>query len=141
MQTDAVESLCQIDPTGRWIPYAARQGELSEVYVDSFPTPGAKRHVSVGGAGEPRWRADGKELYFLAGDTLMAASLRITATSVVSDTPRALFEAPVFAQGGPAGRRRYDVTDGGSQFLFIVPAERSEAALTVVTNWPATLAR
>ena len=69
----------QVSPDGRWLAYASDESGTWEVYVQTFPVPGAKRTISVGGGAEPQWRRDGRELYYLAPDgTLMAVPVSST---------------------------------------------------------------
>ena len=82
LQTPFNEMHAQVSPDGRWVAYASDESGTWEVYVQTFPVPGAKRTISVGGGAEPQWRRDGRELYYLAPDgTLMAAVRRPAATS------------------------------------------------------------
>ena len=86
----------QFSPDGRWIAYASNESGRMEVYVQGFPSAGDRWQVSTTGGSQPRWRGDGAELYFVAGNgMLMAASFRTTATnaSPQTATPVALFPA------------------------------------------------
>ena len=88
----------------------------------------------------PRWRGDGKELFYLtASSKMMAAGIRTTATSVETDTPRELFTTLVTTATG-FFTSPYDVTADGQRFLLeeLSTTGRPEA-LTVVTNWQAGL--
>jgi hypothetical protein len=65
----------RVSPDGRWIAYASHRSGRFEIELTSFPEPGRRYPVSVEGGGYPRWRADGREVYFLSADArLMAAS-------------------------------------------------------------------
>jgi Tol biopolymer transport system component len=65
----------QFSPDGKWVAYASNESGRWEVYVSSFPTPGGNWKISSSGGSEPRWRQDGKELFYLASDgKLMAAT-------------------------------------------------------------------
>ena len=73
--TPANEIQGQISPDGRWIAYASDETGRWEIYIQSFPEPGAKQTVSVAGGAQPQWRADGRELFYVAADwTLMTES-------------------------------------------------------------------
>src|SRR5204863_9536000 len=63
----------RVSPDGRYIAYQSGKTGKAEVYVDTFPTPASHPdQISVAGGIQPRWRGDGKELYFVDGDQLMA---------------------------------------------------------------------
>jgi len=130
----------RISPDGRWIAYlSSDQGPQSQLYVQSFPQPGSRQQVSAKGAGTPRWSRDGRELYYLAPDaTLMAVSIKSTATSLDAGVPTALFKAPIIL--GPT--RDYDVSSDGHFLINVTnPTAVNPAStpITVILNWPATL--
>jgi eukaryotic-like serine/threonine-protein kinase len=58
----------QVSPDGRWIAYRSDESGKSEIYVSPFPRPAGKLQVSINGGVQPRWRRDGRELYYLAFD-------------------------------------------------------------------------
>src|SRR5262249_21779176 len=67
----------QFSPDGRWVAYSSNESGKTEIYVAPFPGPGGNWKVSSAGGSEPRWRRDGKELFYLAPDgKLMAVDLR-----------------------------------------------------------------
>ena len=97
-----------------------------------FPGPGGKRQISTSGGSEPRWRRDGKELYFLDADERLTA-LPVNATSAGFDVgpPQPLF---VVRRGGE--RRVYDVSADGQRFLVNMLDEQAVAApVNLVVNW------
>lgn len=92
LQTPAMENGGAFSPDGRWIAYASDESGRVEVYVESFPTHGGKRQISPGGGSGPRWRADGKELYYYSLDgKLMAVSVTTGGETLATGTPTALF--------------------------------------------------
>src|SRR5439155_9030358 len=96
VQTAALESNAQFSPDGRWIAYMSNATDRRETYIQRFPTPGRRWRVSADGGVQPRWRGDGKELFFLAPDNrLMAAPIRLSpdADVVHIGTPVPLFPA------------------------------------------------
>ena len=114
---------------------------MRRVYVASFPGGAGKREIFADGGETPRWRADGKELYFTQAGKLMAVDMDTTGPAPEVGRPQALFEAMVLA---PAlgTRSTYAVSRDGQRFLF--NTWDSAAALTPITlvvNWPATLKR
>jgi len=138
LQSPLDETGGQFSPDGKWIAYQSYESSgRFEVYIRPFPSSAGKWQISNRGGRIPRWRADGKELYYLSPDfKMMAVTIRASAAGVEADTPRELFAARVVGGDGP-----YDVTADGQRFLL---AEQSEAQggvapLTVVLNWQAGL--
>jgi eukaryotic-like serine/threonine-protein kinase len=136
------QSSAEISPDGRWIAYVSVADDgMRRVYVASFPEGGGKREIFADGGETPRWRADGKELYFTQAGKLMAVDMDTTGLALEVGRPQALFEVLVLA---PAlgTRSTYAVSRDGQRFLF--NTWDSGAALTPITlvvNWPATLRR
>jgi hypothetical protein len=135
-------------PDGKWIAYDSDESGPNEVYVRAFSSAAAaargKWQVSTQGGTRPRWRGDGKELFYLADSNrfsqstrMMAAGIRTTATGVETDKPRELFPIFVGFGGSP-----YDVTSDGQRFLveeLSTATGPNQTPLTVVTNWQAGL--
>lgn len=120
--------------------YASNESGRYEVYVQSFPPAGGKRQVSNRGGVLPRWRRDGKELFYVGLDQKMMA-VDISATSrFESGVPRELFEVrglDAFNYSSP-----YAVAADGQRFLVIVRAPQARASpISVVLNWTAGLTR
>jgi hypothetical protein len=110
-----------------------------EVYVQPFPSLGAKRIVSRGGGAEPRWRADGRELYYISSDGQMMAVPVMLTPALEFGPPEVLFSANVNDLVWPFVRR-YDVAPDGQRFIL---SERlsDSPPVTVVLNWPSLLNR
>ncbi len=129
----------------RWIAYSSDESGLREVYVQGFtsgqPASGARWQVSTGGGSEPRWRSDGKELYYLSLDRkMMAASVRADGPAFQHSAPRVLFAS--IAMVSALALWTYDVTGDGSRFLLAeLAAEVENQPLTLVTNWQAAAKR
>jgi serine/threonine protein kinase len=139
-QTPAAERDGHISPDGRWMAYTSDASGRNEVYVESIVQGGASHLVSVNGGGYPRWRADGKELYFItsSNNALMAVDVKI-GSKLTFGVPHELFiEAEL--RRNPS-ESPYQPNPDGSQFLMLLSAggESTPAPLTVVTNWQATL--
>src|SRR5207248_11172645 len=73
VQTQFDEIQGQFSPDGQWIAYASNESGRYEIYIRSFAAAGTKRQVSTGGGLQPRWRRDGKELFYVAPDHRMMA--------------------------------------------------------------------
>jgi serine/threonine-protein kinase len=129
----------QVSPTGRWIAYGSNESGRPEVYVRSFPTPGGKYQISNDGGYLPRWRRDGKELFFYSADGNLTAVPVAGETVLDVGTGVSLFRASL-PRGGPGIRQQYDVTRDGQRFLLnLVADDTSTATITVVLNGTAGL--
>jgi Tol biopolymer transport system component len=73
--TEGAARAPSFSPDGRWLAYASNESGRLQVYFRAFPGPGGKRTVSTGGGADPRWRADGREIYFNRGDAVLAADV------------------------------------------------------------------
>ncbi len=135
--TPAEEVLAQFSPDGRWVAYQTNESGRFEVVVQPFPDAGGKWPVSTGGGVAPRWRADGKELYFLAPDaTLMAAPVTAAGASFEAGTPVALFQTRIVGGGTVrTSRPQYAVARDG-RFLINQPVgDATTAPITLMLNW------
>jgi Tol biopolymer transport system component len=139
---DGVAFQSQFSPDGKWIAYAGADSGRSEVYVRPFPGPGGRTQVSTRGGIQPRWRGDGREIFFLneEGD-LEAVEVKLSPSGADPGTSKVLFRPPLTERARSAGLRDYAVTRDGQRFLFLVPAGDSKHALTVVLDWAAGLGR
>src|SRR5262249_24567931 len=134
VHTEAHEKDGTLSPDGRWLAYASDASGRDEVYVQSFPVGGGKRQVSTDGGDHPRWRSDGRELFYYAGDgKLMAAPVR-SGESFETGAAVSLFE---FRAGTRTIAAPYAVTRDGQRFLINAAVEEPNAPLTVVVNWAA----
>lgn len=143
LRTPFDESQGQFSADGRWIAYCSDESGRDEIYVRSFQgaerASGGKWRVSTGGGSQPRWRGDGKELFYLTADgTVMAAAVSDIASGFETGTPRALF-GPV-SVSSPERDFAYDVTDDGQRFIMVTSEDESSVpSMTVAVNWPALL--
>ena len=131
-----VQIRAQFSPDGRWIAYCAPESGRSEVYLTSFPEAVERVRVSESGGSRPRWKRDGRELYFVSADNEMIATLVRLGSSAQVGASRPLFRM------ASAGWQDYDVTSDGERFLVIenLPAPDADA-IAVTTNWPSLLRR
>jgi len=145
LQTPFSEFCAQFSPDGRWIAYVSDESGRFEVYVQTVPASGPKWQISSAGGDFPRWRRDGKELYFIAADQqLMAVPVKTGSGSSGAfepGAPQQLFRIePVGA--APTASSPYQPTANGERFLVNVQAggEGTQAPpITVVLNWTAGL--
>ena len=133
-------SKAQFNPgVPRWIAYDFDDSGRREIYVQAFepgkPASPARWQISNGGGIMPRWRADGKEIFYLSLEgKMMAARVSGDGAAFQSSTPQFLFNATPPQLRTP--NFEYDVSPNGERFLMIEPTEKSEyQPLTLVTNW------
>ncbi len=127
-----------VSPDGKWMAYHCDESGRTELFVQSFPLPGAKYQVSSGGTEirSTRWTRSGKELMFLAGDglTVMAADVT-TGTAFRAGAPRELFKLRSDVAG-------VDFSPDGERILAAVPAGQPQAlSITIELNWLAAIER
>src|SRR5882757_396680 len=130
----------QFSPDGRWVAYASNESGSMEVYVVPFPSGNGKGQVSSGGGQEPRWRNDGKELFYLSRDSKMMAVPVSAGASFESGSPVALFQThrrqPISSQDIFS----YDVSADGQKFLIATRVDESAVApLSVLLNWTSSI--
>jgi Tol biopolymer transport system component len=144
LQTPFNEHHGHLSPDGRWMAYASDESGRSEVYVRAFPAQGGRWQISAGGGVEPRWRADGKELFYVSPEgALMAVALQSDGTKMQPATQQPLFKTR-FAVFGAADMFRpvYAPGNGGQRFLVnVLVEETAPSPVTMVLNWPAILER
>jgi tRNA A-37 threonylcarbamoyl transferase component Bud32 len=109
------ESEAALSPDGRWLAYQSEEADRMEVYVRPYPGPGARVSVSLRGGTEPAWSRDSRELYYRAGDSLMAATVSLLPTFAVTGR-RALFSGTFLRA---ASSREYDPAPDGQHFVMV----------------------
>ena len=133
------ERNAQFSPDGRWVAYQSNESGRFEIYAAPFLGPGGKRQISTDGGTYPRWRADGREIFYVSSNnTLAAAAVSVSGASLEVGAVRAL-GIPGFAG---ATSYMYDVSADGQRFLVAAPREqKASTPLTLIQNWPALLNR
>jgi len=134
---------CQFSPDGRWVAYTSNESKKGhDVFVQSFPTGSAKFQISHEGGVQPRWRRDGKELFYISADgKLMAVDVQNKPT-FQNGVPHPLSDPQIVMGTGPPFAVRYDVTPDGKRFLVNSRAEAESSGqnlITVSLNWAAGL--
>ena len=143
LATPASEWDAKFSPDSSWVAFTSNELGDPDVYVMRTDATG-KTRISVGGGSSPRWRRDGKELYYLAADarTLIAVSVEIGATFKAGESTRLFTMRSDVASRVGLRYAGYDATPDGQRFLFSVPAgEPTTSRLTVLQNWAAALRR
>ena len=140
LSTSATENGGAFSPDGNWIAYNSDESGRFEVYVERFPTHGGKRQISPAGGYGPRWRPDGKELYYYSLDgRMMWVSVTGGGVTLATGTPTALF---AFRPAGAATVPSFAATRTGQRFLLSGIVETDpKAPLSVVQNWTAAVGR
>jgi Tol biopolymer transport system component len=131
--TPFVEDQSQVSADGRWIAFNSDESGRWEVYVARFPGITDKRQVSSAGGMQPRWRRDGRELYYLSLDgVVMAADIGAGPQGGLTGPPRPLFQTHLSPSPSVP---QYDVTADGTRFLVLEPARSGGEPVTFVLNW------
>jgi Tol biopolymer transport system component len=135
LRTEADEWQAAFSPDAKWVAYCSNESGAQEVYVSSFPGPGGKWQVSSAGGAAPRWREDGRELFYLAPDRrVMASDIKPDGAAFQFSPPRALFQAPT--EGA------FAVMPDGGRFLLQNPETPGrEAPIQVFLDWAAGRSR
>ncbi|HJT89560.1 MAG TPA: hypothetical protein VJ732_16940, partial [Bryobacteraceae bacterium] len=139
------EAQAAFSPDMRWIAYTSDESGYNEIYVRPFLAAGpsgapalgdGKWQISKDGGTDPKWRSDGKEIFFQAppqGTAKMAVEVEANGAVFEAGVPRRLFTAP--PDFG------WDATGDGKRFLLAIPPgqQQADTPITVVLNWPALL--
>jgi len=131
----ASETNGQISPDGKWVAYASNETGDWEVYVTTFPNPVGKWQVSRGGGTEPRWRGDGKEIFYIGPKGALTAVEVSTEATFSTGAASPLFQVRGRAPISSADLFTYDVAPDGKRFLvnrYVKPDHAQP--LTVVLN-------
>jgi serine/threonine protein kinase len=141
VNTEFAERLGQFSPDGHWVAYISNESGRFEVYVRPFPiiAGGGKWMISSGGGTQPRWRRDGKELFFISPDgKLVAVEVRQIPEFQVG-SPKPLFQTQIWGAGGVTNGHRWDAVPDGQRFLINSATATAPSSITVVLNWQAGL--
>jgi len=114
---------------GRWLAYVSNYSGTDEVYVTSFPTPGARLKISINGGNSPTWAPDGTTLYYLEGMRMIAVSIETSPSFRVTGRKQ-LFEGDYVQY---RWSRQYDILPDGSGFVMIKNPPRGN--VEVITRW------
>jgi Tol biopolymer transport system component len=146
IQTTFDETAGQFSPDGRWVAFQSNKSGTVQIYVEPFRGPGAGWQVTTAGGSQPRWRPDGKELFYLAADTRLMAVPTLVGPDRQTPEPGAtvplfrtrLASGPGINSAGDGARAQYAVASDGRRFLMNMAVEES-LPITVVLNWDAAL--
>ena len=126
-------------PDTKRLAYASDSSSRFEIYVDGVPEPGTRIQLSTKGGSSPRWRSDGKELFYTEPDgTLMAVPVQ-SIEPLEFGAPVALFRFVSPNRGNAGGKPAYDVAADGQRFIVSAIVRSSDSSLNVLLNWPALM--
>lgn len=124
----------RFSPDGNWIAYQSGMDGTDKIRIASYPNPVKQYVVSAERSVAPRWRGDGRELYFLGPDELIyAVTIAKVADGLVIGAPRRLFHPPMYPFA--SDYVSYDVTRDGTRFLVITMADSDRSELVLTTGW------
>jgi Tol biopolymer transport system component len=134
LQSPFNETFPAVSPDSRFLAYQSDESGRYEIYMRPLTDPGsAKLQISTDGGAQPMWNANGRELFYLSGDWMMAVDI---ATKPVfrATKPTPLFQLPYLAS---IVTLRYDVAADGRRFIMTLPGEQelSTTEVHVVMNW------
>jgi Tol biopolymer transport system component/tRNA A-37 threonylcarbamoyl transferase component Bud32 len=128
-----------LSPNGRWLAYTTNESGTFQVIVQPFPDPsGGKVQVSANGGMSPRWRRDGRELYYINGSSeLVAVPVVTDAASFGVAAPATLFPTTLPFPGPSIANVPYEPDRDGKRFLFSLPIQApvQSTPLVVITSW------
>jgi len=136
------EANAQVSPDGKWLAYQSNETGEGQIYVRPFPTGSGKWQMSTSGGFAPRWRGDGRELFYLDPQyKLFAVSVQFNSSAVEAGVPKPLFDSGYVTLNshGAQPHHAYAVLADGQRFLIPRPATNrapdSSAPIAVVLNW------
>ena len=134
------ERHAQFSPDGRRIAYSSDEFGQFQVYVQTVPATGDKRQISTQGGSRPRWRRDGKELYYLSADgKLMAVPVKLGAGTLEVGAAERLFDLSLAS--GTNRAFLYAPSANGQKFLASVLTDGSTPPVTIWMNWMAGIGK
>lgn len=125
-----------LSPDGQLIAYGENRSDKWEIFVASFPSFQYIQQVSVGGGAQPRWRGDGRELFFIDYQGRMMSATVERGSSPRIGVPRKLFDTGLIPDPTV---NQYAVTRDGLKFLVLEPRKGFSESYSAIVNWPATL--
>jgi Tol biopolymer transport system component len=141
LQTPFNEDGPKFSADGHFIAYYSDESGPYEVYVQPFPASGAKWQISSGGGMQPRWRPDGKELFFMAPNRkLMGVDVNLGKGTFEAGVPKMLFQTSSIGYSGP--RNYYECSNDGQRFLInSLQSDAGSIPVAAIVNWSADLKR
>ena len=145
LQSNYPQGEAHFSPDGHWLAYVSEENGRPEVYVVPFPSLSSKTLISAAGGSQPRWRHDGKELFFIAPDgKMMSASVEARSVEARKESFEAGNAQPLFQTQITSTAHafyQYDVTADGQKFIINARIEQPARPITLIVNWEAELKR
>lgn len=124
----------RFSPDGRWVAYEKQSRGMDQTQIVSYPVPSVEYSVEVTPGMAPKWRGDGRELYFLGpSNTLYSILVTPVKKGLRIGTPQPLFRPPIFPS--PWNRGSFDVAHDGTKFLVNTVGDGGPSELVFATNW------
>ncbi len=138
INTPFATQLGQFSPNDRWVAYRSQESGRNEVFVQGFnldpSQPRGKWQISTEGGELPRWRDDGKELFFHFADSFFAVDVKTDGPAFTAGVPKRLFDIPAVSASATHGE--FVVTRDGQRFLVTTQSDNAAAQpIEVVVNW------
>lgn len=130
----------ELSPNGKWLAYMSSESGRDEILIVPFGHGSGKWLVSPNGGELPRWRGDGKELFYMTADNkIMSAEITEQSSTLSIGKVHELFK-PSFPVFVAPGNSLFDVTPDGKRFVMVDRGvQQASAPLTLVVNWPSLL--
>jgi serine/threonine protein kinase len=141
LKAASAPNVARFSPDGKWLAYASNESGRWEIYVTSFPAAHGKWQVSSAGGEQPKWRSDGKELFYLAPDGKIMATPVTIGTNFDAGSPMVLFQANPREMVATSERFSYDVSKDGQRFLINTQLKSALTPMSVVMDWTAGLSK
>ena len=132
LKTQFEERAAVFSPDSRFLAYVSNESGRDEVYVRPFPSGGGEWQVSEQGGNQPRWSRDGKEIFYVEHDTLIAVSVNTKPTFSVGSTER-LFSDRSLVSHFPI--QNYDISGDGQRFVMVESLGTPQYTIRIVQNW------
>jgi serine/threonine-protein kinase len=135
LATGANERSPTFSPDGRWIAYTSDESGRDEIYVRPYPGPGGKWPISRSGGREPVWSANGTELFYRQGTSIISVGVQ-TNGGIVAGEPRVMVTGVYGVEYTSSGSQTYDVAPDGQRFVTTQSVEHAAPRqIRVVLNW------
>jgi serine/threonine protein kinase/Tol biopolymer transport system component len=140
VEGSSITTHARVSPDGQWVAFASTDSGTFQVYVQRLRTGTNRVPVSIEGGLQPKWRPDGRELFYLGlNGMLMSVPITLGESTVEALRPQPLFDTRIEPTTGTIWHQ-YDVSPDGTRFLLTVPLI-AESAVTIVVNWPSLVTR